>query len=314
MPAHVFRIKMKLQTRYLHIDFLKSTAILLMILGHCIQYGTGEGPDYWGDSLFSFFPFRLIYSFHMPLFAAISGYLTWFSVQNTTPLCFARKRLLGLGLPLVAWGAVNFIIALPSTNWTALQGPGIVFGLRIFRLLVQHCLGFLWFIQSILILSLWTGFVRGVLGDSVWIYAAAFLAGPLLPNTLHCAGLSVHIYYTVFLYPFFVGGYLWNRFGLNRCMTRPNRVPVAFCLSVLLFSLCFHFFRTECFVYATRTSALFHGKLSITQLKFNSIRTLTGLFGTLSLAFLFVWLTKFRPVRILEKPATAISSKSTSIP
>lgn len=54
--------------RKVWIDSLKGILILLVVLGHSIQNTLGEEcyGNYW---------WNLIYSFHMPAFMAISGYL-----------------------------------------------------------------------------------------------------------------------------------------------------------------------------------------------------------------------------------------------
>ena len=51
-----------MKERFLYIDNLKGFAILLVFLGHCIQF---RMPGY-DDNM----AFRFIYSFHMPLFLA----------------------------------------------------------------------------------------------------------------------------------------------------------------------------------------------------------------------------------------------------
>ena len=55
------------------LDITRGITVFLMILGHCIQNGNGkiflEKQLFWDDYFFKF-----IYSFHMPLFALISGY------------------------------------------------------------------------------------------------------------------------------------------------------------------------------------------------------------------------------------------------
>lgn len=54
-------------------DIIKGFTILLVIIGHSIQYHNGETYYeqglYWANPIFKF-----IYSFHMPLFMLISGY------------------------------------------------------------------------------------------------------------------------------------------------------------------------------------------------------------------------------------------------
>ena len=51
--------------RISYIDQLKGIAILLVVLGHVIGYNNCEDSFLW----------RFIYSFHMPLFMFISGYV-----------------------------------------------------------------------------------------------------------------------------------------------------------------------------------------------------------------------------------------------
>jgi fucose 4-O-acetylase-like acetyltransferase len=55
--------------RIAYIDFLKGFTILLVILGHCIEF---NDTDYWNNIVF-----RYIYSFHMPLFMFLSGYVSY---------------------------------------------------------------------------------------------------------------------------------------------------------------------------------------------------------------------------------------------
>lgn len=50
------------------IDGLRGIAIMLVVIGHVIQYVFS--PNTFDDNLL----FRVIYSFHMPLFMFISGY------------------------------------------------------------------------------------------------------------------------------------------------------------------------------------------------------------------------------------------------
>lgn len=61
------------------IDFIRGIAIILVILGHNIQYGSGVSY-YTNELYFDNVLFKLIYSFHMPLFALISGYLSYRSM------------------------------------------------------------------------------------------------------------------------------------------------------------------------------------------------------------------------------------------
>ena len=80
------------------IDNLKAFLILLVVLGHCIQ-DSGLGDD----SLL----YRFIYSFHMPLFFAVSGYV---SQRDFTPWSAVGRRAVQLLVPYAAWAVVKSII------------------------------------------------------------------------------------------------------------------------------------------------------------------------------------------------------------
>lgn len=87
--------------RISYIDQLKGIAILLVVLGHVIGYNNCEDSFLW----------RFIYSFHMPLFMFISGYVAQMTFRierfgwNET-ISFLIKKLRTLLLPMVTWGVV----------------------------------------------------------------------------------------------------------------------------------------------------------------------------------------------------------------
>lgn len=86
-------------TRDNTIDALRGFAILLVVLGHCIQYSI---VDFDSNMLFN-----IIYSFHMPLFMFISGYVSYFS--NEKIIFNFKKRSILLLVPFFSWGGVNFL-------------------------------------------------------------------------------------------------------------------------------------------------------------------------------------------------------------
>ena len=89
--------------RNIYIDFVKGIAIVLVVLGHCIQYGSGHvylfEEEFFNNSLY-----KLIYSFHMPLFILISGFLFAYSCEKYNIKGFIWNRLKGLCVPILFWG------------------------------------------------------------------------------------------------------------------------------------------------------------------------------------------------------------------
>lgn len=87
-----------LKQRIAWIDNIKAFLILLVVLGHCIQ-DVGVNND---TGLM-----RFIYSFHMPLFMAMSGYV---SQRDFTPWRTVGRRAVQLLVPFLAWAVVKSII------------------------------------------------------------------------------------------------------------------------------------------------------------------------------------------------------------
>ncbi len=79
----------ELKIRDSYWDVVKGVLILLVILGHVIQYGVGG--DFWHHLVF-----RSIYTFHMPLFMLVSGYFAWNGVHGgiSWPVRRIRQLLL----------------------------------------------------------------------------------------------------------------------------------------------------------------------------------------------------------------------------
>lgn len=71
--------------RIVYIDCLRAFAIFLVTLGHVI-----EQLGYKDDPLYAF-----IYSFHMPLFMAISGYVCAYSTASKAVDIHPFKRFIG---------------------------------------------------------------------------------------------------------------------------------------------------------------------------------------------------------------------------
>lgn len=93
---------MKLRLHY--IDNLKGFLILLVVLGHCIQ---NTDADFDHNIVF-----RYIYSFHMPLFMCVSGFVSY---KPDIKWQTVRKRFKQLIVPFLSWAMVGCCIHL---DWT----------------------------------------------------------------------------------------------------------------------------------------------------------------------------------------------------
>lgn len=87
-------------------DFLKFAAIFLVLWGHSIQYLLSS--NYYDEPVY-----RIIYSFHMPLFMMISGYFSHSSML-LSPITFIKKKFVQLLLPTFSWVIVLAFITFLS--------------------------------------------------------------------------------------------------------------------------------------------------------------------------------------------------------
>lgn len=91
--------------REIYLDIAKGISILLVILGHIIQY-TSLNNSFLNNEIWIF-----IYSFHVPLFMHISGQLLFKSLQKNKKNIISCK-IKQLLTPVIVWGVI-----IVSTRW-----------------------------------------------------------------------------------------------------------------------------------------------------------------------------------------------------
>jgi fucose 4-O-acetylase-like acetyltransferase len=89
--------------RSIHVDMLKGLAIALVVLGHGVQTNIGN----FDQNLL----FRIIYSFHMPLFMFLSGYITWLKRAQIRTVEYLSSRFLRLVVPFMAWYMLGYLLS-----------------------------------------------------------------------------------------------------------------------------------------------------------------------------------------------------------
>jgi fucose 4-O-acetylase-like acetyltransferase len=93
--------KLKTNKRNHHIDALKGVAIILVVLGHSVQVNDAN----FDNNLL----FRIIYSFHMPMFMFLSGYILLAQLGHSF-LGYLKKNAIRLLVPFLVWYFVSYII------------------------------------------------------------------------------------------------------------------------------------------------------------------------------------------------------------
>lgn len=223
--------------RDLTLDLAKGILIILVVLGHAVQYS--YGIEYSQSDLYFDNPvFRIIYSFHMPLFMLISGYL--FFSSNKKPLGkVVASKLRSIGIPMV-----SFIILYSLIDYAGMiahnpLGVLTLFLDSIFRGWIM------WFLFSILLNMLVVAMVTRITGNRTCRYlmmTALFVISLFIPDEYL---LSVHKY----MFPFFCLGYAVGESGIDPYIF--HKKPWVMALLTLASVLAVMWFDKDTYIYTT---------------------------------------------------------------
>ncbi|WGE59217.1 acyltransferase family protein [Actinobacillus equuli] len=268
----------KFQERNSFLDIAKGIGIFLMIFGHNILNGNGEyvyhSKDTWSAPLLVF-----IYSFHMPLFMLISGYLFYFSLNRNVDwkniLCKRFKHIL---FPIIIF---NFYVYIAMNSQVYQSDLYVMFNLE--RLLFRIFDGF-WFLWAILCSSVLVIFVKYFAKDSKLLYFLILIALFFIPNKV----FGLQTYRISFVYGFFVLAYLFaERIKVNTQKINENYGKI-WLISTIIFFICLPFFSYENYIYFSGYNIL-NPLLNVTlseQLWLNIYRFIIGLSGSVFILFL----------------------------
>ena len=169
--------------RLLAFDAMKCFAILLVIWGHCI--GELSSCNIADRSMY-----RIIYSFHMPLFMMISGYFAT-SSMSLPPITFLKKKSRQLIYPCLVIGFIIWII-IESTHSFHFQRENISFGAL---LIDYYWFSDFWFLKSCFICYClaYLG-IKSKIKEKYWIIITLLLSQCIVP------------FFVSFMYPCFILG------------------------------------------------------------------------------------------------------------
>jgi fucose 4-O-acetylase-like acetyltransferase len=228
--------------RDIGVDALRGLSILLVVLGHSIanaenllpfmtsNLGTVSAPAYNLKYLLSNF----LYTFHMPLFFLISGYVLFGKRIRV------RDRALRLLLPFLAWIPVYFLVNRYIHHWPA----GF---LTVLKDNVLHPAVGLWFLPTLFLCSLLLIPVRYAEGRQSWMGEAAlgaiFVAVNLLPVEI------LGVMQVKYFFAFFAVGYLAHKHRSRIDRVGRGRINLALValsgLFLLMFAALFHYGRSH---------------------------------------------------------------------
>lgn len=258
-----------------YIDIVRGFAIFIMILGHSIQFGFG--PEYLSSKeYFSNFIFKFIYGFHMPLFALISGYLFYKSVSKKTNKEILSNIVHRFLIPILLWSIIPIFLYIKN-----LESFDMI---NIFLSSIQIVLNNLWFLWAIVIFQLLILLGSRKFKDHILFYILIFVIMFFITDDY-----NFQLY--KFIYPFFVLGYISNKFNLKRLehIFCNNIVMV---LSLILYILLIVFYTSEVFVYNSGISLL--NSNCLWHLYIDFYRWVVAFIGC---SFILIFLLKFKNIK-----------------
>lgn len=283
-----------MKDRNQYIDISKGVAIILVVLGHCIQYGFGK--DFFYNKSFYDIPlFKCIYSFHMPLFMLISGYLYYYSIQRPALNVIWRKTR-SLIIPLIAWQSLFLYISF-------LRGERIEFG--IIPIIYLHEL---WFLRALYLGCLLVLFVKYLLKDS-------FIAYIIIVVLLHFVHNRILPEVFVFTTPYFIIGYLSNKYSnitKSHISFQKKYFYVLWILLGMTSCILVNYFDNSFYVYISKTYIFRSGSNITSMLFINMYRHITAIIGC-SFALLSIWLSYDKICKIITFSFSEIGKASLCI-
>lgn len=263
------------KNRDLTLDYLKAFAIILVVLGHSLQYGLGQ-PN---DGIFDNWLMKFIYSFHMPLFMMISGYLFGFSVKKHSFKENLFGKLKSLLVPIAIWSIpVTFIDIIKYS-------PERLNPWDFFKTYLNEFIGQFWFLWAVLLCSVVVLIVNRFLKDSIIVYIVIFGLTFIIPNIIMVDELYR------FMFPLFVFAYLISKYNIikNISVRKVYAITIA---SMIIFIALLIFYNRESYIYISGHS-LIHKQNWLHQLFVDIYRIVIGIAGAVFFWGLFSIISKY---------------------
>ncbi|HEY5540435.1 MAG TPA: acyltransferase [Coriobacteriia bacterium] len=158
------------RSRDVRVDALKGVAIVCVVVYHTLG-------QYWITApTLALYVREFVFSFMLPLFAFLSGYMQG-RPGTLMPLKYFVRRTLGLMVPYVCWEAIYGLTLVPAarSGWSAFETY------LLHTLTDPHFEGRMWYLYVLWIALMLLGVVRILGRESPWVLAASIVAVAVWP-------------------------------------------------------------------------------------------------------------------------------------
>lgn len=245
------------------IDIVRGITIFLVVFGHAIQYGSGREVINNG-LFFDAIIFKFIYSFHMPLFMLISGYLFAGTIARYSFAQVLESRVTKLIIPIIMWSFIPYMIVLFQIN---LSGLGMI------KKFIGTVVREYWFLWAIFYCSMAVLLVSQWFKDNLVVYLIGIIVSFIVPDIY-----NFQLY--KYMYPFFLIGYFWHKSscGLKYKIFEKFKNIKGLAVLILGYIIMFFFYERRHYIYISGFTLI--GKKWNEQLGIDIYRTVIGLLGS----------------------------------
>ena len=251
-----------MKERNREIDFIKGVAIFLVVYGHAIQFLNNGEFDFFKHPFFIF-----IYSFHMPLFMIVSGYLVSYSIDKYQLKDMVINKFKRLITPVISWVILFFIVKTAIKILLGIEENIILEFLRSIKSIPYT----LWFLWGVFYCTIIVSIVNNYLNDSKIAYILIFILMMFTPDYLNS-----HLY--KFVYPYFIIGYFIKDYEE---IINNKKVKT---ISFILFPIMLFLWKKDYYIYLAKFSLLNTNIfIQIENILFRGIIGLAGIVVVISL-------------------------------
>ena len=219
--------------------------------------------DFFNDNFF-----KVIYSFHMPLFMLLSGYVSYWG-SNKRLVDIILRRLRGVGIPLLVWGTFDYVVHGISSN-------NLVFSIGNWF----HSVIAIWFLWAVLCASILVSVIHKFQIRSFAKYLIMILSAVIWVKIPEGTMIG-------FVYPYFVIGYAMNEFKLLENVTYKKMIqPICGVIWIVLLA----FYKKIHFIYISGMTWKIQEVGLLGQITIDIYRYLIGLVGCIAAIVVMKWL------------------------
>ncbi len=233
-----------------------------MLWGHCIQKMIPSNFDFFENTAY-----KIIYSFHMPCFALVSGYLLFYSFNNKKYNVNEAlgKRILSLIIPIIFAQIFNTLLY---------YFPNLIVNFSVENLklffTVLKAYSSLWFFWSILAAAISIAIAKRISNNICVQLLFLFMLIPFV-HFLPCGGNNL------FMYPYVVIGYYFCKYKDN---ISDKIISTSGYLMIPIFVVLMHFFEKKHYIY---TTGIYSPQYSVFEnIDINLFRYAIGLIGSIA--------------------------------